>query len=125
MVRNQDIAVINRHIPFYCVALEIAEPAVSNLRIHHLIMAPLAQNGIVSMCDGEFGYGQITPGLFIFPTDEYLGNRTETTHRQPFNYTVRTPDVQGNIGQLPPLLPSYLATVLQNESPFAVTSYFS
>ncbi len=49
MVRDQDIAVINRHVPLNRITLQMAEFTVGNARTVHLIMETLAQNSVVGL----------------------------------------------------------------------------
>ncbi|MNP37675.1 hypothetical protein D3C76_1311360 [compost metagenome] len=49
VVRNQNIAIVNRHIPLNRIALQMAETAVGDPRAVDLIMESLAQNGVVSL----------------------------------------------------------------------------
>ncbi|MOA29670.1 hypothetical protein D3C78_1507010 [compost metagenome] len=53
MVRNQNITVVDGHVPLNGIALQMAETAVRYARAVHLIVKPLPQNRVVSLRNGN------------------------------------------------------------------------
>ncbi|MNC17892.1 hypothetical protein D3C75_657840 [compost metagenome] len=123
VVRNQDIAIVNRHVPLDSVALQIAKVAVSDGHPVHLGMKALAQNCIVGFRDGQLVDQQVTHHLWFFTADIDLGHRAITAHRQPLDYAVGAAHVQRDIFGAPLPFADHLAAVLQHQPPSSVAGH--
>src|SRR5690606_35769332 len=88
VVRDQDVAVVNRHVPLNRVTLQVAEFTVGNARTVHLIVEPLTQDRVVGLRHGDVIDEQVAHHSPFFTADVDLGDGAEAAHRQPFNDTV-------------------------------------
>ena len=120
VVRDQDIAVVNRHVPLNRVTLQMAEFTVGYARTVHLIMKTLAQNGVVGLAHGNAIDKQVTHHSRLFTADVDLGDGAEAAHRQPFNDTVGATHVQRNVMRAPLSFPNDLTVFLEHKPPAAV-----
>ena len=70
------------------IALQVAECAVGDAGAVHLVMKPLAQNGVIGMAHADVINNQITHHAGLFAANVDLRYRAKSAHRQPFDHTV-------------------------------------
>ena len=119
MVRNKDIAVVYRHVPFDGVALKVAEMAVGDADILPLIVVALAENTVVRFGDGEAGNVKILHLLLVFAADKYLRHRAVAAHGQPFDGAVATAHVKGDVIEARLAAAANFTALLQDKPPAA------
>ncbi len=120
MVRNQNIAVIDRHVPLNRIALQVAEFTVGNTRAVHLVMKSLTQDGVVSLRHSNVIDKQVPHHSGLLAADIDLCDRAEAAHRQSFNYATGTANIQRNIVRAPFSLTDDFAAFLQHKPPASV-----
>lgn len=97
VVRNQDIAVVDGHVPLDGISLQVAEPAVGDTRAVDLVMKALTQNGVVGLANVDVINDQVAHHSRLFAADIDLRHGAEAAHRQPFNHAVRSAHVESDI----------------------------
>ena len=120
MVGDQNIAVIDGHIPLDRIALQVAEFAVGDAGAIHLVVKPLAQDGVIGLAHADVINDQITHHAGLFAANVDLRYRAKSAHRQPFDDTVRATNVKGNVFGTAFALTDDFAALLQDKAPPAI-----
>ena len=83
MVRDQDVLVVDRHVPFNGIPLQVAEVAIGDPGAIHLVMKSLTQDRIISFGHLQVIDQQITHHPRLFTANVDLSHRAITAHAQP------------------------------------------
>ncbi len=120
VVGDQDVLVVDRHVPLNGIALQIAEVTVSDPCAIHLVMETLTQDRIVGFSDPQVVDHQIAHYSRFFAADINLGHRAIAAHRQPLDHAVGTADVEGNVFAAPLSFANHFTAILQHQPPASV-----
>ncbi|MGY6036402.1 hypothetical protein ACUY4R_004520 [Kosakonia sp. BK9b] len=116
MVRNQNVAIVNRHVPFNRIALQITKMTVGNAHAIQLIMIALTQDRVVCFGDGDLVDHQVTHHPFFFAANVNLHHRPIAAHRYAFDDAVRAAHIQRNVVEATAVLANDAATILQDKT---------
>ncbi len=120
VVRDEQVAIVNRHVPLNGVPLQIAETAVGNTRPVDLIVKALAQNGVVGLGHRNIINDQVTHDPLLFAADIDLRHRPVAAHRYALDSAVRAAHVESDVIEVSALFPTYPTAILQYKAPPAV-----
>ncbi len=120
MIGDQDIAIVDGDVPLDRIPLQMAEFTVGDASAIDLIMEALAQNGVVCLAHANVINQQIAHHAGFLAADIDLRYRAKSTHRQAFNHTVRSANVERNVLRAPAAFTDHFAAFLQHKAAASV-----
>ena len=116
MIGDQDIAIVDGDVPLDRIALKMAKFTVGDAGTVHLVVEPLAQDGVVGLTHADVINQQITHHARFLAADVDLRYRAKTAHGQPFDDAVRAANVERNVLRATGTFAYHFATFLQHKA---------